>query len=408
MTRPKMMSRHIVRVVILSVAILIAHLPSADAGTSSPGWYDIRDFGAVCDGVTDDAPAILAASTAAASGGGIVYFSPGNNYSVPCTTDTPISIPATAANQWVVWAIQNPLQINAPVTASSFNAFIGLPGYVNETPPFVSGPYASIHTTANPTFYVLEQTSVIFKNITIERATGGTNILVDGGSVTVSFDHVWSYVDPGATGNPLIIKGGFGFNFDGGGYYVGSTSSSPSILFEPNAVGNAPAVPGLVHMQGTVITGQGIDISINTGGLNGGNSFTFEDILYESGQSPFLTIDDGGTNLYMEEFTLNRIHMSDGNPALPVVQVNATNVHNMHLQDVYNGSNSHPVIAGQPVSIFSWDGGLVSMNYGDLSYPLWPNGSYFYCTDCQTGTTCAGGGTGAFAKKSNSSTFTCQ
>jgi parallel beta-helix repeat protein len=47
--------------------------------------FNVKDFGAVGDGVTNDRPAILAAEVAAFAAGGIVYFPPGATYAINST-----------------------------------------------------------------------------------------------------------------------------------------------------------------------------------------------------------------------------------------------------------------------------------------------------------------------------------
>src|SRR5262245_10469294 len=48
------------------------------AGPNGIGWLNVRDFGAVGNGIADDAPAFHAALNAAiAAFGGVVYFPPG-------------------------------------------------------------------------------------------------------------------------------------------------------------------------------------------------------------------------------------------------------------------------------------------------------------------------------------------
>lgn len=55
---------------------------SAAVALTLSGWFNVKDYGAVGDGSTDDTAAIQAALSAVPSAGGIVYFPPGT-YSVP-------------------------------------------------------------------------------------------------------------------------------------------------------------------------------------------------------------------------------------------------------------------------------------------------------------------------------------
>ncbi|MDH6130751.1 hypothetical protein P3T37_000118 [Kitasatospora sp. MAA4] len=58
--------------------------PASAAGTSGPDWLNVKDYGAVGDGSTDDTAAVQSAiSAASAAGGGTVYFPVGNYLVTP-------------------------------------------------------------------------------------------------------------------------------------------------------------------------------------------------------------------------------------------------------------------------------------------------------------------------------------
>src|SRR4051812_24549499 len=57
------------------LATVLLCIPLLGAATTRPALFDVRDFGAVGDGVADDQPAIIRAAHAVAQNkGGVIYF----------------------------------------------------------------------------------------------------------------------------------------------------------------------------------------------------------------------------------------------------------------------------------------------------------------------------------------------
>ncbi|MFE2916566.1 glycosyl hydrolase family 28-related protein [Kitasatospora indigofera] len=73
----------------LTGVAMAAGTQPASAATGSPDWFDVKQYGAVGNGSTDDTAAVQAAITAAATaGGGTVYF-PGGKYLVTPSGGSP-------------------------------------------------------------------------------------------------------------------------------------------------------------------------------------------------------------------------------------------------------------------------------------------------------------------------------
>ena len=97
---------------------------------SGAPWYDVKAFGAVCDGATDDTAAITAVYAQVitdfgggnSSGGGIVYFP---HSSGPCKVTT-LTIPSSNRG-WLVSKFDNGLIANQIIVGNG-NAFIGQSG----------------------------------------------------------------------------------------------------------------------------------------------------------------------------------------------------------------------------------------------------------------------------------------
>ncbi len=69
---------------VAGMAVATAVQPAEAATVGTPlDWYDVKDYGAAGDGVTNDTAAVQSALTAAATGGGTVYFPAGTYLVVP-------------------------------------------------------------------------------------------------------------------------------------------------------------------------------------------------------------------------------------------------------------------------------------------------------------------------------------
>ena len=97
---------------------------------SGEPWYDVKTFGAKCDGSTDDTTAVQAAyaqawnDLVAGSGGGVVYFP---HSSGACKVGTITMYDGAAADGWIVSKFDNGL-IATELKVGNYNAFIGSSG----------------------------------------------------------------------------------------------------------------------------------------------------------------------------------------------------------------------------------------------------------------------------------------
>src|SRR5579871_2146782 len=157
--------------------------------------YDVKAFGARCDGVTDDTTAIGAAYTVASksTGGGIVHFPHSTG---PCVFST-LTVPAgSLSTGWIVSVFDNGL-LGTQIKVSSFDAFIGHSGsFQSLSGNFDMAPNATWEqrnvTSDTPLVDVTNLGSVYFEGINM----AGTN--------TSETMHIHDTLGAGAVGILLV------------------------------------------------------------------------------------------------------------------------------------------------------------------------------------------------------------
>jgi hypothetical protein len=282
---------------------------------SGAPWYDVKAFGAKCDGVTDDTRAITSAYAQLAndlapnggnSSGGVVYFP---HSSGPCRVTT-LTIPSNNKG-WIVSVFDNGLLANVIIPGTN-NAFIGRSGnFQGQSGVFLRGPNATWvqnpgQSTALVDLFGVSQ--IYFEGLNIESV--GANAAVHmhdnagTGSVYVFFHH--SMVESAGTGMALVVDSsarnrvaGFGLfaentTFRGGGgngqgHYTISITNFGQVDFEHSTV----AGPG---------------IYMKNAGISSDGDIVLDDILSEAlSNQDFLTID--GT--YVNDITLKDVKLAD-------------------------------------------------------------------------------------------------
>jgi hypothetical protein len=191
---------------------------------SGASVYDVKSFGAVCDGVTDDTAAITAAYTQAAAdlaassglgGGGTVYFP---HSSGPCKFST-LTVPNGPPHGWIVSLFDNSLLGNT-INVNNNNAFIGRSGNnQGATGVFQYGPavtWSNASVQSGP--FVNDSASigqVYFEGISMVGATTSETLLIQSTQwitmVRCMVQNTQSGFDVLAQGANASSVGGFGF-----------------------------------------------------------------------------------------------------------------------------------------------------------------------------------------------------
>ena len=81
------------------------------------GWYNVKDYGAVGDGITDDSASINSALNLALANNGCLYFPAGNYY---YNSATPININSTSILNFSIFCTGNAIIIGGPASTNCF------------------------------------------------------------------------------------------------------------------------------------------------------------------------------------------------------------------------------------------------------------------------------------------------
>jgi len=251
-----------------------------------------------------------------------------------------ITLPDTNSG-YVTWMLGAGLIVNGTINLKSRYAVIGGAAQgLGQAAPFSPEPKTVIFGSANPIFEAYTQGNILLKNLLITtQGTSQTNMIFDGfnqGCVDVVFDNVTSMIENDPTGTPLAIRGGFGFTFKGGSYQGTNSPNAQggSILFTPNTAGTKQ-LPYIVSITDTTLLLQGIKVDGSGGYTSGGGDTIIRNVLYESGNSPFLTtISQTG----MAGFDLEADYSADLQAAVPFIRSIGAGLSDVVLNSVSPGA----------------------------------------------------------------------
>jgi hypothetical protein len=262
--------------------------------------FNVKDFGAVCDGKTDDTTAIQNAYSAAAQamnhqgGAGIVYFPPSSGY---CVVGT-LHVPNMGYGQgWLISKFENGLYITDSLYPGNNTAYIGLTSTgLNNS--FLWGPAAvwekpKWSTTSNPIVTLTDVTQAYFEGISIFNNYIYPAVLEtdkNGKGVTnVKWKHCSIFGDYNVIPSSPQYVVGFGLNFD--------DTTIEGVLNVQNF--------GMLTYRGGYL----YRAAISNVGASNTSDFEFNDVLSEGLDQDFLTIDtSGGT---VSDITLHRVRIAD-------------------------------------------------------------------------------------------------
>jgi hypothetical protein len=274
-------------------------------------WINVRDFGAVGDATTDDTPAILAAIKTAQNvsngNAAVVYF--------PATPTfyylgTPLVLPDTA--NWLTLFFDGRLLIGNTIEAKGGYSFYGNGGAQVTAASRDHLALFAVKGAVDPIIDIKQVNSFRLENIQFPDSESSHGIVVEN-SADIMIKNVWMGTQPdNPAGIPLSIHGGFGIYVEGGGYST-NANGGPSIVMSDDDTATGCHTDGMMRVKGTFLAGHGIAIRPICGVLT---SLDFEDILYESCLSPFLTIEaqNSFSNPIVAGIQIKDVNMADSGP----------------------------------------------------------------------------------------------
>ena len=283
-------------------------------------YLNVRNYGAVGDGVHDDGPAILAAVTAAANGNiKIVEF--------PATTASyliaaPLQLP-NHPNGWIRLNLDGPLRLGA--TLSIADAYVIYGNNPNSGVQFSENSQVliDVNPPVNPAIHVIGS-DVRLENLEIWFGGGGTGEGIQVDNVCCfTAENVGVAGQSGRDGVSVhIIGDGFSYLFEKGIYI--NEATAPNFVIDGTSECNTI---GFLTMRDVSLAGHGIQLNLPCGQAA---NYHFENILFESFQDPFLTIN--GTTMYTAVFGLHFDNILLADPVGPIAPFITNN--NAFTQDV--------------------------------------------------------------------------
>lgn len=297
---------------------------SANAGTTVSGA-----------GVGDDDTLAIQEAMAAfcaggVSGGGSIYFPPGEYIFSQNQSSNPNAVPFTVGCQGMHF-----LGGNARVQPAAF-----------VHPPQVSiNGHCGPSMNAQPAFLVAyPNQNAAFENLIINGCNQSVSV---PGQVVRFKDTTLAVSQTGLTDNtPLHIWDTFWVWFDGGGLVTNSTTAIPSLLMTADACSGCYIGVGNIYMSNMLIAGGPIEYiqRANQSGANSGH-WVFRNITQESGNGDLLQITDPGSfSTGFGAITMDDVQQSDNMSSTGVlVSINipsASTLSGVYINNSASASNA--------------------------------------------------------------------
>jgi hypothetical protein len=306
--------------------------------------FNVKNFGAVCDGHTDDTAAIQSAYNAAAAamaepgGAGVVYFPPSSGYCVVST----LHIPSMGYSQgWLTSVFDNGLFVTDTVYPGRRDAFIGrTSSFAAMGNSFIWGPTAEWQkpkwpgVTSAPVLDLDGADEDYFDGIAFASASTGNESMVvhmhdnnGAGSTDLSFKHCSIMGDFDVDPTTPQTLAGFGLHLE-----------DTTISHDLNITNF-----GMITIRGGYVYKVTMT---NTGAVNMGD-LEIDDTLSEGlTNEDFLTLDTSGGTI--SDVTLHRVRIAD--PAGTVYMLK-------HIND--SGINWNPNVKFDQIPFNETGSGLI-------------------------------------------------
>jgi hypothetical protein len=295
--------------------------------------------------------AVMAANT-----GGTVYFpvpSPqGLVYPINSTLNLS-SCPGAVRLQ-----VASPLRVNESIIPKGGSAIEGVPGSNSgQFPSFITDYFALIEGLAYPFIYELPGTSSssTLSNFYMQcdqpyqsciyqdQDNNGNNV------ATIYYRNV--YVSGNGGAQPFVMKGGFEFYFERGGFNVNATGwGVPDALIDTINLGlgnTGQQLAGIVAMDKTYFAGGGM--LIDAGGVvpisGGPGHMQFNETLYESYYTPLLRT-AGGASVYALKFENASFADTVGGGATPGFDFTNNGAAGLRFINTFCANGNQPILEG--------------------------------------------------------------
>jgi hypothetical protein len=293
-------------------------------------WFDVKVFGATCDGVADDTPAYNAALQAARdAGGGVIVFSgPGTCYLKTAPT---FPLTGTLAGN-IITEFRTPIRVGQTITVVQRKLhFRGVVGGTNGAFQFTPGTVITGDAAANPVFLFRASNTVLgdgtqercgshLKNLTVLPAANNDAVRFVGLTQNQCGESVLDGVRLYATGagNALFIDSAL-WIFARGNFVFSASGTGNSIRIENNQVGT-----GNMFFHDGLLVGRGVYWRDTvTQSING--DISFRDITTESFDTAFFTYDSPTNSTTLENIEINNVEMADNDSPQSLLNILAGN-----------------------------------------------------------------------------------
>lgn len=278
-------------------------------------FVDVRNFGAVANGVADDTNAIQNAVNSLAKTGGSVlmkgdFVSGGINFPV-----TP---------QWLRIELQGTWRLKTGATLFVPNLVsINGRGGAKTLNPYARAPQAEIipSSSAVPTLHLTGKAPNAVSNVLINGSYGPAVLISSAGapepSAFYTLDNVTAVAANVSTSYALKIDGSFWIDIKnssfvapsnaGGNVYITTTDAVPARIFTAGCPPEGCPTglqSGLMDFEDCTVVGKGIVIAAERP-VNAQGDINFEDVIHLSGTTPTFVLDS--TNSVLSGITMDNV-----------------------------------------------------------------------------------------------------
>jgi hypothetical protein len=309
----------------------------------------------------DNSPNVLAVCAAMpVNTGGTIYFPASSPQGLFYPINSTLNLGACTSP--VRLQIGSPLRVYESIIPKGGSVIEGLPGSNSgQFPSFITDYFALIEGLAYPFIYDLPGTSSnsTLSNLTLQCNQSYQSCIYqdqdnNGDNVTTIL-----YRNIYATGNggsqPFVMKGGFGFYFDRGGFGVNLTGwGFPDAMLDTINLGFgnvSQQLAGIVTLDKTYFAGSAIVIdAAGVVPISGGpGHFQFNETLYESYYTPLLR-SAGGASVYAMKFENASFADTLGGGATPGFDFTNNGSAGLRFINTFCSNGSQPILEGNNLS----------------------------------------------------------